>query len=279
MSGISIQTNVSALRAQNALSSSQLGLQKSLERLSTGYRINSASDDAAGLAISDNLRADIRSLGQAVRNANDGMSVVSTAEGAMNEVSNILVRMRELAVQGASDSVGTTERGYLDQEFGQLKSEIDRIVSTTEYNGQKLVDGTISASGLDFQIGSANNSDSRLTVTVGDVGASSLGLGTSASGVSTKAKAQATMSTIDSAITSLSTQRAKLGAYANRLQSTINNLNVSVENLTAANSRIRDVDVASETASFARSQVLMQAGVSMLAQANSAPMSALRLLG
>jgi flagellin len=279
MGGISIQSNVSALRAQNALGQSQLGLQKSLERLSTGYRINSASDDAAGLAISDNLRADIRSLGQAVRNANDGMSVVSTAEGAMNEVSNILVRMRELSVQGASDSVGATERGYLDQEFGQLKSEIDRIVNTTEYNGQKLLDGTISATGLDFQIGSKNNADSRLTVTVGDVGASSLGLGTTASGVSTKTKAQATMSTIDTAITSLSTQRAKLGAYANRLQSTINNLNVSVENLTAANSRIRDVDVASETASFARSQVLMQAGVSMLAQANSAPMSALRLLG
>lgn len=279
MSGISIQTNVSALRAQNALSRSQIGLQTSLSRLSTGFRINSAADDAAGLGISENLRADVRSLSQAVRNANDGMSVVSTAEGAMNEVSNILVRMRELSVQGASDSVGSTERGYLNQEFGQLKSEIDRIVATTEYNGQKLVDGTISATGLDFQVGSSNNVNSRLSVTIGDVGITSLGLGATSSGVDTKAKAQAMMSTIDTALTSLSTQRAKLGAYANRLQSTINNLNVSVENLTAANSRIRDVDVASETAALARSQVLMQAGVSMLAQANSAPMSALRLLG
>lgn len=279
MSGISIQTNVGALRAQNALARNQLGLQTSLARLSSGFRINSAADDAAGLGISENLRADIRSLSQAVRNANDGMSVVSTAEGAMNEVSNILVRMRELAVQGASDSVGSTERGYLNQEFGQLKSEVDRIVATTEYNGQKLVDGTISATGLDFQVGSANNANSRLTVTIGDVGVTSLGLGATSSGVDTKAKAQAMMSTIDTAITSLSTQRAKLGAYSNRLQATINNLNVSVENLTAANSRIRDVDVASETASFARSQVLMQAGVSMLAQANSAPMTALRLLG
>ena len=279
MSGISIQTNVGAMRAQSALGRSQVGLQQSLQRLSTGFRINSAADDAAGLGISENLRADIRSLNQANRNANDGLSVVNTAEGAMNEIGNILVRMRELSVQAASDSLGSSERGYLDQEFGQLKSEVDRIVDTTEFNGQKLIDGTISATGLDFQVGMANNANSRLAVTVGDVGSSSLGLGTTSTGVSTKAKAQTTMSVIDSAITTLSTQRAKLGAYANRLQSTINNLSVSAENLSAANSRIRDVDVASETASFARSQVLQQAGVSMLAQANSAPMSALRLLG
>ena len=277
MSGISIQTNVSSLRAQHALSGSQNSMSVSLQRLSSGYRINTAQDDAAGLGISENLRADIRSLHQAMRNANDGSSVINVAEGAMNEVGNILVRMREISVQAASDTVGSTERGFLNQEFTQLRSEIDRIVGSTEFNGQKLVDGTISATGLDFQIGGQNGASSRLTVTIADVDAEALAL--TAVALDTKAAAQTAMSSIDSAITSLSTQRAQLGAYANRLQSTVSNLNVSVENLTAANSRIRDVDVASETASFARSQVLVQAGVSMLAQANAAPQTALRLLG
>jgi flagellin len=277
MSSISLQTNVASLRSQHALSGSQRSLETSLQRLSSGYRINSAADDAAGLGISENLRADVRSLHQAIRNANDGMSIVNVAEGALNEVSNILIRMRELAVQGATDSVGGTERGYLNQEFGHLRSELDRIVSVTEFNGQKLLDGTISATGLDIQIGTDTSSGSRLTISVGDVGSDALAI--SALGVDTKTGARAAMSALDSALTSLSTERAKLGAYSNRLSSTIANLNVSVENLTAANSRIRDVDVASETANMARSQVLVQAGVSMLAQANSAPMAAVRLLG
>ncbi len=277
MSGISIQTNVSSMSAQRALSSSQSALQTSLERLSTGYRINSAKDDAAGLAMSENLRSDVRSLNQAVRNANDGLSVVNVAEGAMNEIGNILVRMRELGVQAASDSVGSSERSFINQEFTQLRSEIGRIASVTEYNGTALLDGSISATGLEFQIGIENSADNRATVLVADVGSTALGI--SSASVTTKANAQTAMSTVDAAITTLSTQRAKLGAYANRLQSSVNNLSVSVENLTAANSRIRDVDIASETASFARNQVLVQAGVSMLAQANSAPMSALRLLG
>jgi len=277
MSSISLQTNVASLRSQHALGGSQRLLESSLQRLSSGYRINSAADDAAGLGISENLRADVRSLHQAIRNANDGMSIVNVAEGAMNEVSNILIRMRELAVQGSSDSVGATERGYLNQEFGQLRSELDRIVTVTEFNGQKLLDGTISSTGLDIQIGTDTSAGSRLTITVEDIGSDSLAI--SALGVDTKAGARTSMSALDTALTSLSTERAKLGAYSNRLTSTIANLNVSVENLTAANSRIRDVDVASETANMARSQVLVQAGVSMLAQANSAPMAAMRLLG
>lgn len=277
MSGISIQTNTASMGAQRALGGSQSALNTSLQRLSTGYRINSASDDAAGLAMSENLRADIRSLDQAQRNANDGLSVVNVAEGAMNEVGNILVRMRELSVQASSDSVGDTERGYINEEFSQLKSEIGRIASVTEYNGTKLLDGSISATGLEFQIGIENSSDNRATVLVADVGQT--GLGVNSASVSSQSNAQTAMSTIDSAINTLSTQRAKLGAYANRLQSSVNNLAVSAENLTAANSRIKDVDIASETANFARNQVLVQAGVSMLSQANSAPMSALRLLG
>ncbi len=274
---ISIQSNVSSLRAQNALSTNVTSLEKSLQRLSTGYRINSAADDAAGLGISENLRSDIRALQQSARNANDGMSFVSVAEGAMSEVGNILVRMRELSVQAASDTVGSTERGYLNTEFGELRSELDRIVTATEFNGQALIDGTISSTGLDFQIGGENDASSRLTITVEDVGAEALSI--SSLGLDSKTNARAAMSALDAAITTVSGQRAKLGAYANRLTSTIANLSVSLENLTAANSRIRDVDVASETASFARAQVLQQAGVSMLAQANSAPMSALNLLG
>ncbi len=273
---IVLNSNLSAMQAQGALSKSQSAMQQSLQRLSTGYRINSASDDAAGLAISDNLRADIRSLDQAARNANDGLSIVNVAEGAMNEVGNILVRMRELAVQSSSDSVGDSERGFIDLEFEAMKEEVSRISTVTEYNGQKLLDGSISAAGLEFQVGVQNTSDNRTTIMVSDVGASGLGLDSADLG--SQSNAQTAMGTIDAAITTLSTQRAKLGAYANRLQSTINNLNVSSENLTAANSRIRDVDVASETASFARNQVLVQAGVSMLAQANAVPQSALRLL-
>ncbi len=272
-----LNSNLPAMRAQNALSKSQTAMQQSLQRLSTGYRINSAADDAAGLAISDNLRADIRSLDQASRNANDGLSVVNVAEGAMNEVGNLLVRMRELAVQAASDSVGSSERGFIDLELDALKDEVSRISAVTEFNGQKLLNGSISATGLEFQVGISNSADNRTTVLISDVGATALGI--NGADLTTRGGAQTAMSTIDAAITTLSTSRAKLGAYANRLQSTINNLSVSSENLTAAQSRIRDVDVASETASFARNQVLVQAGVSMLAQANAVPNSALRLLG
>ena len=277
MSMMSLQTNLPSMNALRNLRSMQESMQSSLTRLSSGYRINWAGDDAAGLAISEKLRASIRSLGQAERNANDGLSVVHTAEGSMQEISNMLIRMRELSVQAANDTLGSNERGYLDQEFDDLKSEIDRIVSTTEFNGQKLMDGTISATGLDFQVGFRNSANDRLSMSVANMGSDGLGL-TTATGIDTKTGAQAAMSTIDSALSSLSTQRAQLGAIGNRLQSTISNLDMARENLTAANSRIRDVDVAMETSNLARSQVLVQAGVSMLAQANAAPQMTLSLL-
>ena len=277
MSFMSLQTNLPSMNALRNLRMTQDNLQASLTRLSSGYRINWAGDDAAGLAISEKLKASIRSLGQAERNANDGLSVVHTAEGSMQEISNMLIRMRELSVQAANDTLGANERGYLDQEFEDLKSEIDRIVSTTEFNGQKLIDGSISSTGLDFQVGFRNSANDRLSMTVTNMGSAGLGL-TTATGIDTKTGAQTAMSTIDTALSSLSTQRARLGAIGNRLQSTISNLDMAGENLSAANSRIRDVDVAKETSALARSQVLVQAGVSMLAQANAAPQTMLSLL-
>jgi flagellin len=277
MSIMSLQTNLPSMNALRNLRHNQDGLQGALTRLSSGYRINWAGDDAAGLAISEKLKASIRSLSQAERNANDAQSVVHTAEGAMSEISNMLIRMRELAVQAANDTLGTTERGYLDTEFDELRSEIDRIVSTTEFNGQKLIDGSLSATGLDFQVGFRNTANDRLSMNVDNLAASGLGL-TTAIGIDTKTGARGAMSALDTALSSLSTQRARLGAIGNRLQSTISNLDLARENLSAANSRIRDVDVAMETSALARSQVLVQAGVSMLAQANSAPGMMLTLL-
>lgn len=273
---ISIQTNVSSLNAQRNLQSTQLSLDSSLSKLSSGYRITKAGDDAAGLGISENLRAQIRSLNQAQRNAFDGVSVVQTAEGALNEVSSILIRMRELSMQAASDGVGNTERGYLDTEFGQLISEISRISATTEFNNTRLIDGTLSTTGLDFQVGIRNTSDDRLNIKVNSVSASSLAVSTMV--VSSKSAAQNALSSIDSAISSVSGVRASLGAYGNRLNSTIANLGVASENLSAANSRIRDVDVASETSNLTKSQILLQAGTAVLAQANTIPQVALSLL-
>ena len=277
MALMSLQTNLPSLNGVRNLRNTQAALQTSLTRLSSGYRINWAGDDAAGLAISEQLKASIRSLSQAERNANDAMSVVNTAEGAMQEISNILVRMRELAVQSANDTIGATGRGYLGQEFDDLRSEIDRIVSTTEFDGQKLIDGSISSTGLYFQVGFRNSANDQLSMNVRNVTTDGLGLTTSV-GIDTREGARVAMSVIDGSITALSTERASLGAIGNRLQSTIANLSLAYENLSAANSRIRDVDVAKETSDLARSQVLVQAGVSMLAQANSSPQMMLNLL-
>ena len=274
---LSLNTNLSSLNAHRALTSTQGQLTQSLQRLSTGYRINWAGDDAAGLAVSEKLGASVSSLSQAERNANDALSVVHTAEGGLQEISNMLVRMRELAVQASSDSIGDQERSYLDLEFTSLKSEINHITSTTEYNSQKLLDGTISGAGLEFQVGMRNTANDRFSLAVDDCSATSLGLTTSVS-LSSQTSAQSTMSVIDTAIDTLSSQRAKLGAVGNRLSSTVSNLAISRENLTAAQSRIRDTDVAQETANMARSQVLVQAGVAMLAQANQAPNNLLSLL-
>jgi flagellin len=279
---ISILTNVASLAAQRNLSRSQGMQAKSIGRLSSGLRINQAADDAAGLGISENLKADIRSLDQARRNANDGVSMLQVAEGSMNEISGIVTRMRELAVQSANGTLGDTERGYIDTEFDQLKSEIDRISSSTEFNGQKLLEGSASA-GLTMQIGIQDTAADRLTVSVARLVGSTLG---SAGGsklsditMSTSSGAQAALGSLDAAIQQLSNSRAKVGAFQNRMQITVSNIGVAHENLSAANSRIRDVDVAKEAAEMTKSQILAQAGISVLGQANALPQAALSLLG
>jgi len=275
---LSIMTNVSSLNAQRNLQQTTQMLESSLAKLSSGYRITKAGDDAAGLGVSENLRAQIRSLQVAQRNAFDGVNVVQVAEGSFNEISNILIRMRELAMQSASDGIGDTERGYLDTEFQALIDEVDRIVDTTEFNGQKLIDGSLSGQNppLTFQVGIRNTANDSISLAIADSHASALGIGTL--NVTSQANAQAALTSIDSAIQTMSSQRAALGALGNRLNSTIANLGVAYENLSAANSRIRDVDVAVETSALTRSQILLQAGVAVLAQANAVPQVALSLL-
>ena len=278
--GLRINTNVASLTAQKNLARTQSALERSLDRLSSGLRITRAGDDAAGLAISESLRAQIRGLAQAQRNANDGISVIQTGEGALNEISNILIRLRELAVQASSDgSVSNSERSFLQNEFQALQGEITRIANATQFGGRTLLDGSLSSSGLTFQVGIYNNASvDRLTMTIGDARASALGVGSAQAAVSTAAAAQASLTTIDAALTNVSTIRGNLGGVQNRLQSTVNNLAVSIENLSAANSRIRDVDVAAETAALTRAQVLQQAGIAVLAQANVSSQVALILL-
>jgi flagellin len=280
MAGISLQTNVTSINAQRVSRKTSVALSTSMERLSSGFRINSAQDDAAGLGISERLRAQIRGLKQASRNANDALSVTQTAEGVMSEVSNILIRMRELAVQASSDSVTNTERGYINTEFLELKSEVNRLVKSTKFNGLTLLDGTFT--NKDFQIGfeKGDSTDTVIQVSIGNVGATGLGIDTSANAsLSTKTSAQTSMTSLDTAIDSLNSARATIGAKGNRLLSAAAAVDVTVENLASANSRIRDADIALETSNFSRAQVLMQAGVSMLSQANAQPQLALRLLG
>jgi flagellin len=273
-----INTNVASLNAQRNLNTTQLQLSKSMERLSSGLRINRAGDDAAGLAISQNMQANIRSMNQAVRNANDGISLVQTAEGALNETSNILLRMRELATQAANGVLSQSQRDNIQVEFGNLQQEIDRISAVTDFNGKKLLNGDLSA-GTSLQVGTGTTANDTVSVTVGKADTATLSVGSSAAAVSTQAAAQASLTAIDSAIQLVSTARGNLGAVQNRLQSTINNLQVAVENTSAANSRIVDVDVAAETANMTKAQILAQAGVSVLSQANQSPQLALKLLG
>ena len=279
---ISIRSNVSSLTAQRHLFTNNQGFQRSMERLSSGYRINRAADDAAGLAISENLRTQIRSLNQAKRNANDGISLIQTAEGALIEVSNILVRMRELAVQASNDTLVARDRSFLNSEFTMLKEEIDRISSATEFNGQYLLNGAQSTGGVELQIGITTASTDRLTVTIADSGVSTLGsTGNSAlseTELLVKTSARNAMDVIDSAIDDVSEIRSRMGAFQNRLTSTVVSLANSAENITAANSRIRDVDVAEESAEMTRNQILINSTTSMLAQANQAPNSVLQLI-
>ena len=276
----SVLTNVASLNAQRNLATTQSSLSASIGRLSSGLRINSASDDAAGLGISESLKASIRSIGQAQRNTNDAISMSQVAEGAMNEMQGIVSRMRELSVQAANSTLGANERGYIHTEFKSLSSEIDRISSVTNFNNQKLLDGSAST-GLTFQVGIQNSTNDRLSMSITKLTASTLGstLKVSAATLSTVAGAQAAMGVFDKAIQQLSQARAKVGATQNRMQVTISNLATSHENLSAANSRIRDVDVASETAQLTKSQILSQAGLAVLGQANQLPQGALKLLG
>lgn len=275
--GLRINTNTASLNAQRNLMGTKLGLDKSLERLSSGYRINRAGDDAAGLAISENLRAQIRGLKQASRNASDGVSLVQVAEGSLNEISSILIRLRELAVQAASDTIGPVERQFLNVEYDQLLSETDRIADGTEFNGTQLLSGTGSI--LDFQVGTRNDPNiDRLSFDASKADANTAALGVNLTSVADKASAQNSLAAIDQAIVSVSAMRADFGAVQNRLQSTISNLAVSVENMSAANSRIRDVDVAEESAELTRNNILLNAGTSVLAQANQSAQTALNLL-
>ena len=277
---ISVLTNVTSLNAQRNLASTQAALATSVGRLSSGMRINSASDDAAGLGISENLSANIKSLAQAQRNANDGISMSQVAEGSMNDMQGIVSRMRELSVQSSNSTLGGNERGYIQTEFTQLSSEINRISGVTNFNGQKLLDGSAST-GLTFQIGIQNTSNDRLSMSITKLDTSTLGsssLHISAASLSTATNAQLAIGTFDKAIQQLSQARAKVGATQNRMTVTVSNLAVAQENLTAANSRIRDVDVASESANLTKSQILSQAGIAVLSQANQIPQAALSLL-
>lgn len=274
---LSVLTNTAALNSQRNLTMTQRTLDSSLSRLSSGMRITRASDDAAGLAVSETLRAQVRGLQQASRNAADGISVVQIAEGAMNEITNMLIRQRELSVQSASDGIGDSERAYLHTEFQQLSAEIDRIAASTAFAGNNLIDGT--GTTMDFQIGIDNSADSRITISFGILNVTSSGISIDTSGVSTKVNALAALSAIDDALDVVANNRSTLGSKANRLVSTLNNLGVAIENIAAANSRIRDVDVAEESSRLTKAQILMQAGVSVLAQANATPQAALSLLG
>ncbi|KYG66162.1 flagellin [Bdellovibrio bacteriovorus] len=276
--GMRITTNMAAINAQRNLVGSQRAINDSMAKLASGSRINKAADDAAGLAISEGLKAQIRSANQAQRNANDGISMVQTAEGGLNEIGNIVVRLRELGIQAASDTVGEKERGMLNKEVVQLKEEIQRIAKSTTWGTTKLLDG--SAPMFDFQVGIGNDAFAdRISFDAGSHQATLDALGLSGIDYSTKEGAQEALAKLDDAQTSVSGTRAYLGALQNRLTSTSDNLGVTSENLSAANSRIRDADIAAVSSEMIRNNILQQAGTSVLAQANQSNQLALKLIG
>ncbi|MEN9811248.1 MAG: hypothetical protein RLZZ488_2815 [Pseudomonadota bacterium] len=306
--GLRIQTNVQSINAQRQLGLSTSRLNSHMEKLSSGFRINKAADDAAGLAISENLRTEVRGMQQARRNAQDGISLVQTAEGGLNEITNILSRLRELTVQAASDTVGPVERGFLQKEFGALKEEIDRIANSADFNGTKLLVGEAqfppeiesdrNMPPLEIQVGTnwnqildgkdQSNPTNIIRIDLQDMnaltdGPNSLDLGNAQSPegarVDTKELAQLSMDRIDKAIEKVNSYRATLGAVQNRLQSAVGNLGIRIENLDAAKSRIKDADFAEETAGMTQQQILQQAGVAVLSQSNQLPQLALKLLG
>ncbi len=276
--GLRINTNTTSLSAQRTLGVNSNKQAQSLGKLSSGTRIVRSADDAAGLAISEKLKAQIRGQSQAERNANDGISMIQTAEGGLSEIGNILIRMRELSVQAASDTVGDNERQFTDLEYQNLKQEIERISQVTEFNGKKLLNGE--GDTYDFQIG-INNDDfqDRIKFDTQMLNSGIDNLGVAELSVSSKEDSQSALASLDTAIQNVSGQRAELGAKQNRLTSTVQNLQVSNENLNAANSRIRDTDYAAETAQNAKLNILNAAGTSVLAQSNAQGQNALKLIG
>jgi flagellin len=270
-----VQHNLTAMNSNRMLGVNTATQAKSTEKLSSGYKINRAADDAAGLAISEKMRRQVRGLTQAVANAQDGISCVQTAEGALNEVHDMLQRMNELAVKAANGTNQSEDMKYIQLEVAQLKSEIDRVSTTTTFNERKLLDGKFTSVAL--QVGAEGISSNTIKVTIGSI--STKGLSLTNTSVSTQAKAQSAISQIKSAISSLNETRAKLGAVQNRLEHTINNLNNVVENTTAAESQIRDTDMASEMVKYSNNNILAQAGQAMLAQANQSNQGVLSLLG
>ena len=279
-SPMAINTNSASLTAQRNLAKNARGLQGSISRLSSGVRVQSAADNAAGIAISENMRAQQKGFSQAMKNANDGVAVLQTAESGYQQVSDLLIRMRELAVQSANDSVSDTERSYLDTEFQDLISEIDRVSSVVEYNGIQLLDGTSGSSGtglMVFQVGTRDSTDDRITIQMNTQSASALSV--DAEDVASQGAAQSTITTIDLALEALSTDRASVGSTINELNHAVDNLASTIENYGNSISQIRDTDMAEESAQFSKANVLQQAGVSMLSQANQQPNLVLRLLG
>jgi flagellin len=276
--GLRINTNTTSISAQRMLGNTKNNLNSNLRKLSSGQRITRAADDAAGLAISEKLKSQIRSIAQAKRNADDGISLIQTAEGGLSEISNIIIRLRELSVQAASDTVGDTERGFSNIEFQQLKEEVQRIAESSEFNGRRLLDG--SGGIAEIQIGYNNDPfQDRLTYDGSQIGSTLADLALTGEGVSNKESAQMSMRKLDDALVKVNGNRATLGALQNRLTSVVETLGITGENFSEANSRIRDVDVAKETASMARNQILAQAGTSVLAQANQSQNFALKLIG
>lgn len=276
--GMRITTNVASVNAQRSMAQAQRDIQKSFAQLSSGSRITKAADDAAGLSISENLKATGRSMLQASRNANDGISMVQVAEGGLNEISNIMTRLRELGIQASSDTVGDRERGFIDKEVQHLKDEADRIAKTTKFSGVNLLDGT--GATFDYQVGIHNDQKlDRISYDAGNTNATTEALGLSGLDFNSKEGAQEALNLIDDAQTKSNGFRASLGALQNRLASTVDNLGVSYENLAAANSRIRDTDIAQATAELTRNNILMNSSISTLAQANAAPQMAMKLIG
>jgi len=288
-----INHNMAAMNAARILTQNYSNLSTSVQRLSSGLRINSAADDAAGLAVREMMRTDIRVLNQGVRNANDAMSMIQTADGALSVIDEKLTRMKELAEQAATGTYTTAQRAIMDSEYQAMASEITRIANATNFNGVKLLNGSLSGSGVDgtsgnqmkIHFGTGNSSaEDYYYVKIGEATASALGVGNSSAvdggyTISTQSAAQNALGALDSAISAKDNIRANLGALSNRLSNTVSNLSIQAENLQAAESRISDVDVATEMTNFTRNQILVQAGVAMLAQANTLPQLALRLLG